>query len=88
MDKYRVSAYQFEYYEGHRILECVAFSIDPLDTLEEVVSWIRSLDFKPDHIRVNYMDSCCLFDNEDTRILNNVFYCRSHDEPRLETSQV
>lgn len=75
MDKYRVSVYQLEWYDGHRVLECVCFSIDPLDSLEDVVSWLRQLDFKPDHIRINYVNGGCLFDNEDTRILNNVFWC-------------
>lgn len=74
MDKYVVSAFSLEYYEGHRVLECKAFSIDPLDSLEDVIAWIRSLNFKPDHIRINYKNGGCLFDNVDTRILNNVFY--------------
>lgn len=74
MVKYRVSAFRFEYYECSRILECYAFSINPLDSLSDVVSWIDSLDSKPDHIRINCNHGGCLFDNEDTRIMNNVFY--------------
>ena len=75
MDKYKVSAYTFEYYDGSRVLECQAFSVNPLDSLDEVFSWINSLNFIPDHIRINHTNGGCLFDNEDTRILNNVFYC-------------
>lgn len=79
MDKYSVSAFQFSYYDGSRILECYAFSVNPLDSLSEVVDWINSLNVKPDHIRINYVNGGCLFDNEDTRICNNVFYCNKHD---------
>lgn len=75
MDKYLVSAFVLSFNDGHRILECHAFSINPLDSLEDVISWIKSLNFKPDHIRINYKNGGCLFDNDDTRILNNVFYC-------------
>lgn len=78
MDKYRVSAFVLEHYDGHRVLECAAFSVDPLDSLEEVIDWIRGLNFKPDHIRINYKDGGCLFDTEDTRIMNNVFYCHKY----------
>lgn len=78
MDKFRVSAFRFEFYEGSRILECYAFSVNPLDSYEEVIDWIRSLNSKPDHIRINYVNGGCLFDNEDTRISNNVFYCTRH----------
>ena len=78
MHKYKVSVFQFEYYDGQRILECVAFSINPLDSLAEVVVWINNLGFTPDHIRINHVIGGCLFDNEDTRILNNVFYCNKH----------
>lgn len=79
MDKYRVSAFHFAWYDGSRILECYAFSVNPLDSLSEVVDWINSLTQKPDHIRINYFDGGCLFDNEDTRISNNVFYCNKQD---------
>ena len=75
MDKYRVSVYNLEYYEGRRLLECAAFTVNPLDSLDDVVSWISQLPFKPDHIRINYNDGSCLFDNEDSRILNNTFFC-------------
>lgn len=78
MDKYRVSVFNFEWYEGHRILMISAFSINPLDSLEDVVEWLRQLDFKPDHIRINYNDASCLFDNEDSRISNNVFFCNNN----------
>lgn len=75
MDKYRVSVFKFDYYEGSRILGCYAFSINPLDSLEDCIAWINSLDTKPDFIQISYKDGSCLFDNEDTRISNNVFYC-------------
>ena len=74
MDKYLVSVFSFDCYEGSRILECRAFTINPLDSLDDVVTWINNLDFKPDHIRINFQVGGCLFDNEDNRISNNVFY--------------
>lgn len=78
MDKYKVSAFQFDYFEGSRILGCYAFSIHPLNSLSDVVDWINSLDSKPDFIQISYCDGSCLFDNEDTRIVNNIFYCNRH----------
>lgn len=78
MDKYRISAFTFESYEGSRILMCQAFSINPLESLAECVAWIDSLDFKPDFLQITYKDASCLFDTEDTRISNNIFYCNRH----------
>lgn len=78
MDRYKVSVFQFAWYEGSRILECYAFSVNPLESLEEVVSWINSLESKPDFIQISYVNGGCLFDNEDTRIVNNIFYCNKH----------
>lgn len=79
MHKYKVSVFRFENYEGSRVLSCYAFSINPLDSLEDVVSWINSLEGDhPDFIQISHVLGGCLFDNEDTRISNNVFYCNRH----------
>lgn len=78
MDKYRVSVFNFEWYEGSRILMCSAFSINPIDSLTDCVAWINSLDYKPDFIQISYNNGSCLFDNEDSRISNNIFYCKHH----------
>lgn len=78
MEKYRVSVFNFDYAEGRRILTCTAFSINPLNSLEECIEWIHQLDFKPDFIKISYKDGSCLYDNEDTRIINNIFYCNRH----------
>ena len=78
MDKYRISAFRFENYEGSRILMCHAVSINPLDSLSECVDWINSLNVKPDFIQISYKDASCLFDDEDSRICNNIFYCNHH----------
>lgn len=69
-----VGLYCFDYYEGQRILEIKAFTVNPLESFSDVLSWIDSTGIIPDHIRINCRPLGGLF-NDDDRISNNVFYC-------------
>lgn len=71
---FHVSLYNFDFYEGSRILGLSAFTVNPLENFSQIEQWIKDTGISPDHVRINLRPLGGLF-SEDDRISNNVFYC-------------